>query len=359
MPSMRLVVATLTVLVASAAFAAKPVLRVNGVEVTDTDVTMAERAVGSQMQQQGLQPTQDVLLRHGLDQLIGKIMLLQAARDAKVTVEPQAVAAAMDEQRKQLGGAEAMTKALTQAGLTEQDVARMVTEQLTIQTYVEKVLVSQAVPTGQEVQAYYSQHPTEFQHPEQVKLRMLFIQVKDGADQAAQDAGKAKAEAARKRVVEGEDFAKVSTGVSDDPSKARGGEVGWVRQGLLLKDLEAPVWALKVGELSPVLKTQLGYFVFKMDDRRPAGTNSLDEVKDTLTTYLKNKKLDESIRAVVQAQRAKAKIEALDPAIKTALEAPTQPVPGAQKQSVGQAKQGPAEQPSPAAKPAPDAPKKP
>jgi parvulin-like peptidyl-prolyl isomerase len=349
--------ASLGVLVASAAFAAKPVLRVNGVEVTDVDLTMAERAVGGQMAQQGLQPTQDILLRHGVDQLIGKLLLLEAARDAKVTADPKAVAASIDEQRKQLGGAEGMAKALAQAGITEQDLARIATEQLTIQAYVQKVLATQTTATDQEVRGYYDQHPSEFQHTEQLKVRMMFVQVPPTAPQTAQDAAKTKAEAAHKRVTGGEEFSKVATEVSDDPSKSRGGEVGWVRQGLLLKELEAPVWALKTGETSGVLKTQYGYFVFKVEDRRPAGTTSYDEVKENLTSYLKNKKLDESLRGVVADRRAKAKIEVLDPAVKPALEPPTQPAPAVQ--AAPKAPSGPAKQSSPAATPAPDAPKKP
>jgi len=350
-------VASLGVLVASAAFAAKPVLRVNGVEVTDVDLTMAERAVGSQMAQQGLQPTQDILVRHGVDQIIGKLLLLEAAREAKVTVDPSAVATSIDEQRKQVGGAEAMAKALTQAGLTEQDLTRIATEQLMIQTYVQKVLATKATVIDQEVRGYYDQHPNEFQHPEQLKLRMIFVQVPATAPQVAQDAAKTKAEGAHKRIAGGEDFSKVATEVSDDPSKSRGGEVGWMRQGILLKDLETPVWALKTGETSGVLKTQYGYFLFRLEDRRPAGTTSYDEVKENLTSYLKSKKLDESVRGVVADRRAKAKIEVLDPAIKPALEPPAQPVPAAQAAPKAQA--APTKPASPTAAPAPDAAKKP
>jgi len=350
-------VASLGVLVASAAFAARPVLRVNGVEVTDVDLSMAERAVSGQMAQQGLQPTQDILVRHGIDQIIGKLLLLEAAREAKVTVDPQAVVASIDEQRKQLGGAEAMAKAIAQAGLTEQDLTRIATEQLTIQNYIQGVLAAQATATEPEVRRYYDLHPNEFQHTEQLKLRMIFVQVPSTAPQAAQDAAKTKAEAAHKRVTGGEEFAKVAAEVSDDPSKSRGGEVGWVRQGLLLKDLEAPVWALKNGETSAVMKTQFGYFVFRLEDRRPAGTSGYDEVKENLTSYLKSKKLDESVRGVIVDRRAKAKIEALDPALKPALEPPAQPAPAAQ--AAPKAPAAPAKQGGPAATPAPDATKKP
>ncbi len=346
--------AALGILLTSSTFAAKPVLRVNGLEVTDNELAVTEKAVAAQMQQQGLKPTDDMVRRNSVDQLIGKLLLLEAARKANVTADPAAVAAGMDQQRRQMGGEENLSKALAQAGLTEADLKQMLTDQLTIQSFIEKVLGGRATATEQEVKTYYDQHPTEFQHPDQVKLRMFVVLVKAGSDKAAQDAAKAKAEAARERVLKGEDFAKVASEVSDDASKARGGDVGWARKGQLLTELETPVWALKDGEVSPVIATNLGYFVFRVEARRAAGISPFDDVKNGLLVALKNQKLAESVRSLVKDERAKAKIEALDAGVKAALEPPQPPAP--QGAPAGAA--APAH-PVPAATPKPDAPKKP
>ena len=348
----------LAAMAASAAFAAKPVLRVNTDEITDVDVKLAQRAVASQMQ--GMQTNEAALLRQTVDQLIGRTLILQAAREAKVTVDPKEVAASIEKQRQQMGGAEAFAKALAQAGLTEQDLTRMEQDRMMVQKYVEGELYSKAGASDQEVRAYYGAHPDEFKHEQQVKLRMILIQLPQGGDQAAQDAAKARAEAARKRVMAGEDFAKVATETSDHPNKASGGDMGgWVREAAL-PEFESTLKSAKVGDVTEVLKNQYGFFVFKVEDRRPAGMMSYDEVKETLTTYVRNRKLDESIRLVILARRPKANIEALDPAIKAALEPPdAKPPAAAEVPAAGSTKQAPAAQPSPAATTAPDAPKKP
>jgi len=304
--------------------------------------------------------TEDALLRRTVDQLIGRTLILQAAREAKVTVDPKEVAASIEQQRQQMGGAEAFAKALTQAGLSEEDVARREHDRMMVQKYVESELLSKTGVSEQEVRAYYDGHSEEFKHDQQVKLRMILIQLPQGSDQAQQDAAKARAEQARKRVLAGEDFAKVAAEASDHPNKANGGTLGgWVREAAL-SEFESALKATKPGEVTEVLKSQYGFFVFKVEDRRPPGMMSYDEVKDTLKTFVRNRKVDDSIQLLVAARRPQAKIEALDPAIKAALEpAAAKPSAAAEPPAASSTKQVPAAQPSPAVKPPADAPKKP
>jgi peptidyl-prolyl cis-trans isomerase C len=344
-------------LASSVALAAKPVLRVNGDEISDLDVSLAERAVAAQMG--GSQAPKEMVLRNAVDQLIGRTLVLQAAREAGITVDAKEVAAAMAQQKQQIGGPEAFAKAISQAGLTEEQLTAMERDRLTVQKYVEKDLMAKAGASDQELRAYYDAHPSEFKHPEQVKLRMILMMVKQGADQAQQDAAKSRADLALKRVKAGEEFAKVAQEVSEDPtSKSRGGEIGWVRKGLLLPELESAVWTLKAGETSAVLQSKYGYHIFKVDERRAEGASSFDEVKGSLTAYLRNQKVDESLRLLVTNRRTTAKIEALDPSIKAALEPPAPPPAAGAKSAPGGAA-GTGEKASPAPTPVKDVPKKP
>jgi parvulin-like peptidyl-prolyl isomerase len=340
---------------ASAVFASTPVLRVNDTVLTDSDLAMAKRAVAMQMQ--GMSATDAVVTRHAVDQLISKTLVLQAARDAKITVDPNAVAASIGEERNQLGGPAAFAKALAGAGLTEQDLVQKETDRMIIQKYLETDMAKNAVVSDADAKAYYDANPKEFAHPEEVKVRMILVKVNPAADQKEDAALKARAEDARKRVVGGEDFAKVAGEISDDPSKAKGGEIPtWIQKGRLLSDLEGPVWALKPGEVSQVLRSKYGYHIFKMESRRDAGQTTFDEVKPSLITFLKNRKVDDEIQRVIEERRAKAKIEALNPEVKAALEPP--PAPAAPKSGTAAPGTAPSK-PAAATKPATDAPKKP
>jgi peptidyl-prolyl cis-trans isomerase C len=346
-------IAVLAALVAPAALASKPVLRINGEVITDLDVKMAEKAVAAHTQ--GTQATESDLLRRTVSQLIDRTLVLQAARDAKITVDPKEIAANIEQQRQHVGGGEAFTKALEQAGITEEELTRVEHDRMMIQRYVEQELLGKNGVTEQEVRAYYDSHPDDFKHPEQVKLRAIVIGIKPEAEQ---DAAKARAEQALKRIQSGEDFGKVAGEVSEDAGRVRGGEIGWIRKGLLFPELEPSVWALKSGEVSQVLKSQRGYHIFKVEDRRAAGVMSYDEVKNSLTTFMRNRKVDESLRLLLLARRSKAKIEALDPTIKAVLEPPAAPAAATGAPALG-AKTAPTAAPSAGAKPPADAPKQP
>ncbi len=335
---------------ASTALASVAVLRVNDTVLTDADLTMAKRAVSMQMR--GMPATSAVVTRHAVDQLIGKTLILQAARDAKITADPKEVAAAVDEQRKQLGGQEAFAKALATAGITEQELAQKEAERMIVQKYVETDLTKRATVTEADAKQFYDSNPKEFEHPEQVKLRMILVKVNPQADQKEDATLKARAEDARKRVAGGEDFAKVAAEISDDPSKSNGGEIGWVRQGLMLPELDAAVWPLKAGDVSPVLRSKFGYHVFKVEERRPAGITPFPEAKAMVMNYLQSRRIDDTLQTIIAERRAKAKIEALDPEVKAALEPPPAPAPHA-----GAA--GPGAATGAAAKPTANVPKKP
>jgi len=259
--------------------------------------------------------------------------------------------------RSSAGGAEAFAKQLALNGLTEQDIVRIEEESQVVRKFIETEISSKVAITDVEAKSYFDSHPQEFQHPEQVKLRVLLVQVKPGSDEKEDAAARTRAEEARKRVLGGEDFAKVAQEVSSDPTKARGGEVGWVRKGVLLSELEPAVWALKAGEVSEVLKTKYGYHIFKADDRRMPGSVAFDEVKQSLIGFLRNGKIDANINRIVAERKSKAKVEALDPKVKAALESlQAQPNPAA---GAGMPAPVAPSGPAPTPKPAPDGPKKP
>jgi hypothetical protein len=110
----------------------------------------------------------------------------------------------------------------------------------------------------------------------------------------------------------------------------------------------------KVGGVIEVLKSQHSYFIFKVEDRR-APADQLRRGEGQPATFLRNRKLDDSIRLVIATRRPKAKIETLDPAIKAAMETPA----ADQRPAAGAATQAPAARATAPAKPSPDATKSP
>ena len=131
-------------------------------------------------------------------------------------------------------------------------------------------------------QGEYKAKPERFAVPEQVHVRhILLLVAKDGSDDAQV---KAKAEDLLAQLRKGADFAKLAQENSGDKgSAARGGDLGFVQRGRTVPEFEQAAFALqKKGELSGLVKTQFGYHIIELVERKQAGTAQLEEVLPAL-----------------------------------------------------------------------------
>ena len=118
-----------------------------------------------------------------------------------------------------------------------------------------------------------------------------------------------KAEAIRKRVAAGEDFATVAKAESKCPSAAKGGDLGYFGKGQMVPAFETAAFSLKPGQISEVVETQFGYHVIKVTDRKQAETVKFNDVKDKIEDYLKNQQAQKPMADYVEKLRKQAKIE--------------------------------------------------
>lgn len=140
---------------------------------------------------------------------------------------------------------------------------------------------AQARPSGpvleQLARQNYKAMPKRFQQPERLHLRHILIPA-NAADARAQ------AEALRQQLQQGASFEELARKHSKDPGSARkGGDLGFVTRGKMVAPFEEAAFALdKPGQLSPVVETQFGFHVITLVEKRPAGLQPFDEVKELL-----------------------------------------------------------------------------
>jgi len=115
------------------------------------------------------------------------------------------------------------------------------------------------------------------------------------------------AKAALARIKGGEDFAKVATELSKDPS-ADGGDLGWFTKDRMVPEFSDAAFKLKKGEVSDPVKTQFGWHVIKIEDVRTKSFPPFEQVKDQAARYVSQKAESEAIAQLHSA----AKIELLD-----------------------------------------------
>jgi parvulin-like peptidyl-prolyl isomerase len=135
-----------------------------------------------------------------------------------------------------------------------------------------------------------------------VKARHILIAFKGspaavpGKKELTEEEAKAKAEDLRKQLAGGANFEELAKKESDDTgSGARGGDLGSFGRGQMVEEFEKAAFDAKKGELTPVIRTQFGYHIIKVDDH---STTPLAEVKTTLEQRERQRRLQETLDAM-------------------------------------------------------------
>jgi peptidyl-prolyl cis-trans isomerase D len=160
--------------------------------------------------------------------------------------------------------------------------------------------------TDAEVQDYYQQHLKDYQVDEQVKVRHILIAVntQNPKDDAA---AKAKAQGILDQLHHGADFAKLAKEYSDDPgSKSQGGELGWIKHGVTVPEFDQTAFAQSPGQISGLVRTKFGYHIIQTEEKQPAHTRPLDEVKADITATLTRQSESQAEQAYAQQLAAEA-----------------------------------------------------
>jgi peptidyl-prolyl cis-trans isomerase C len=241
---------------------ANPVVaRVNGVDIRQSDLTLAEDEVGANMPQMGPDQKRDYLITY----LADVVILAQAAEQQKLA-DRDDVKHRIDFERNKV----LMEALLQQAGTAA------VTDDAMHKVYDEAV---KQMPAEQEVHARHILVPTEDE------AKAIEDQLKKGAD-----------------------FAQLAKDKSKDPGASNGGDLGYFTKDQMVPEFAEAAFKLDKGQISDPVHTQFGWHIIKVEDKRIKPTPTFDEVKGQLENYVAHRAQAE----LVSNLRSAAKIERLD-----------------------------------------------
>jgi peptidyl-prolyl cis-trans isomerase SurA len=243
-----------------------------------TDVLTAinqRRAQGLQVPTDSLQ--QAALARSVLNDLIDEEILVQKAKEMKLEVTESEITSSADRQiksvRAQFKSDEEYRTELRNAGLgTAEEYRKALIEQYRRQNLQQKAfaeLRKRAKPvnvTDEEVTAAFEKSRADLQkRPASVTFRQIIVA--PHASAAAKAKAKARADSLLVEIRKGGDFEQIAKRESMDPgTKQLGGDLGWNRRGSgLVPEFEGMMFALRPGEVSPVIETAFGYHIIKVD----------------------------------------------------------------------------------------------
>jgi foldase protein PrsA len=224
------------------------------------------------------------------DQVVGLLVSYkwiqgEAAKQG-VKVTNAEVQKSFDAQKKQnFPKAADFQKFLTTSGQTQADILMRVKLDLLSQKIRDKVIKGKDQVSDAQIQAFYDKNKSRFTQAETRDLQIVLTK------------SQAKAQAARKALQSGQSWGSVVKKYSvDDASKSNGGKLPGQAKGTLEKNLDAAAFSAPKGKLMGPVKTQFGYYVFRVTKINPAKTQSVaaakSTIKQTLVSQNQQKALD-------------------------------------------------------------------
>jgi parvulin-like peptidyl-prolyl isomerase len=288
-------------------------LNVNGVTVTSAEVALARYWAKLEAPYQASDDAKVTAL--AVDKVVADILLAGEAGAAGETLGKSEVKEGIAAFRNRVGGEAAYQDVLRVTGASEDDLARLVERHRLARRYVDQRIAPTVSVTEDEARAWYEQPGHQVHHFDQIRVRLIFINSKEGESVDAEAKARERIEAAAARIGAGEDFAAVARGVSEDLSRQIGGEIGWVSRGAIPGPMEDLVWRLDTGETSGVLRGPYGFALIQVVDRRPAGPSPFEEVRDSVISDLQADRTARAVAEKLAELRSKATISVLDPSL--------------------------------------------
>jgi peptidyl-prolyl cis-trans isomerase C len=166
-----------------------------------------------------------------------------------------------------------------------------VEDQIISEIFLTKTIGSQV--TEEALQKIYSETKSEMASGDQIKARHILLDSEEKAMEII------------KKLQAGGEFAKLASEYSTGPSAASGGDLGWFGEGQMVPEFSKAAFALNPGDIvTKPVKTQFGWHIILVEDRKVSAPPSFDEAKEQLASTMSQKLLKE----LIETLRTKAKI---------------------------------------------------
>jgi len=211
-----------------------------------------------------------------LNTLIANKIIELEAKKQNIKVTDDDIEAEIDKFAEQYGGRETFEQFLEFYGTPIDELK----ENIRINLTLEKLLEPSIEIKEDEIKTYFEENKENFGEKEQVKASHILV---DSEEKAVE---------VKEKLEAGEDFAALAKEYSTDSSNSeQGGDLGYFARGQMVQEFEDAAFSMEVGQISDPVKTDYGYHIIKLEDKKPAKQATYEESKDEIREILFQQKL--------------------------------------------------------------------
>lgn len=252
-----------------------------------------------------IKETMEYYKENGLKNLIDEKLKISYADKIELKIRPETVEKRLQDIKKQYPSEKDFSNELIEQGITLSDLRKKILDQFKAYYAEEVEIKSKIVVSPQQVNEFYQQNQSKFLKPEAVEITSIFFPFTDNKDLAMQNA-----KGTLGIVKDPGKLAQYPKGFDEIAPKFSGiVNVSTIHKGAMLPEVEKTVFALNPGEISNIVPTENGLYIFRLEKKIPAITASLEEVKDDIYDMLFQKQLSERRDAWLKRLRDEAYIE--------------------------------------------------
>lgn len=246
------------------------------------------------------------LEKKATENLINKELLFQYAKEQGIVVSQKELSDAENDVIKSVSGSKNFERALAQSGITKNEFRSELNSEIAIRKLYEKKI--KLTFSDSDLKEYYEKNKFKFKEPEKIDVQMIYTR-NNPEDKNGSKIARKRADEAMVKLKTGEEFALVAEKYSNDMTRVKGGNMGMIHKGRIENaTAENAAFALKKGETSSIIETDIGCFIFHLNGRKDANQLSYNTVKEKLRDELTSSREKEKMDALLESLKKQAKI---------------------------------------------------
>lgn len=241
--------------------------------------------------------------------MVEEELLVQESRRLGIKVSAEEIENDLIRARAQFDNPAEFDQELSRQHMDESIYRRRRQRQRAIEQLLERQVDSSMTLSEEEIRRFYDANSKRYSSPERIRLRHILIRKTPDAEENQDDPAHRKAVEIKAKLDHGDDFASLAEQYSEEPTRAQGGDLGYVQRGQLPLPLETAVFALDIGAVSRILTSEHGFHLFQVTERRPASVTSFEDARVDIEATLGQIKRNRAVRAYIDSLRRKADIQ--------------------------------------------------
>lgn len=243
-----------------------------------------------------LEGKMDEVRQDALNRLIEERLILQEAKKREVVVEDSAIEKRLEDVKKRFKTEEEFYYAIKESGVTIARLKEKYRDQIMMRNLVRGLINSSVNVSPTQITVYYNGNIKDFSVPKMARFKVLLV--KPLPEGSMEETEKIVLHIMEK-INDGQDFDMLVKQFSQGPNIDKGGDMGYMPAGGIIKELDDQIELLNPGDTSDIIKTNTGFYIIKIIDKKEAGILPIAEVRDIIRARLYQRESELTLREFI------------------------------------------------------------